>query len=276
MTILDGRKIANNILESLKAEIAKLQFQPLFCDVLVGNDPVSLSYVKIKGRTAESIGLKFLLEQLPEDILQEELIKKVVYLNAQKNLCGLIVQLPLPAHISRADVLDVISPNLDVDCLGTKNSQNFYDGKVSLMPPTAAAVMSLVDELPDNLKGGKFVMVGQGQLVGKPVSHILRQKKYEVTVADKFTTNLSELCRTADVLISATGRANLITKDFIKSGAAIIDAGTAEMDGGIVGDVDFESVKDIAGYITPVPGGVGPITVAMLLKNVVEVAKSLK
>ncbi len=266
MVLLDGRKIANDILVQLKTENSQLPFQPVFCDVLVGDNPVSLSYVKIKGRTAEAVGLKFIMQQLPENIPQADLINKISELNQIENMCGLIVQLPLPPHLNRQAVLDAIDPRLDVDCLGKR-------GYAPLIPPTAAAVMSLVGELPDNLKSGHFVIVGQGQLVGKPVSFLLKQRNYKVIVADRATPNLSTLTKTADVLISGTGQANLITADFVKPGAAVIDAGTAEMDGGIVGDVDFESLKNIAGYVSPVPGGVGPLTVAMLLKNVVEVAK---
>lgn len=273
MEIIDGKKIASEILGSIKSEIGKLPFVPVFCDVLVGNDPVSLSYVKIKGKTAEEAGLHFRLEQLPETISEPQLIEKIKSLNNEPNLCGLIVQLPLPAHINRQAVLDAIDTKLDVDCLGSPNTEKFYQQQLLLTPPTAAAVVALIDQLPENLKTGQFVVVGQGQLVGQPVAHLLKQKNYRVTIADKATASLATLTKTADVLISATGQPGLITQEFVKPGSAVIDAGTAELDGGIVGDVDFGSVKNIAGFITPVPGGVGPVTVSMLLYNVVRVAK---
>ncbi len=273
MVILDGKFIASRILKHLKAETAQLQFQPLFCDILVGSDPVSLSYVKIKGRTAESAGLKFLLDQLPENISQQDLIKRIMELNQLPDLRGLIVQLPLPAHLDRQVILNSINPHWDVDCLGETNAQNFYNGSIKIVPPTAGAVMTIIDTLPEKFHSGNFVIVGQGQLVGKPLAMLLRRRNYKLTVADSKTENLSALTKTADVLISGTGHANLITAAHVKPGAAIIDAGTAEMDGGIVGDVDYEAVKDIAAFITPVPGGVGPVTVAKLLSNVVEAAK---
>ncbi len=274
--IIDGKQIAKNIISELKSEVDKLPFRPVFCDILVGNDPVSLSYVKIKGRTAESAGLSFLLEQLPEVITTENLIEKIGKLNDTQNLYGLILQLPVPKHISRQSALDAINPKIDVDCLGSQNMEQFFSNQDSLIPPTAAAVMEIIGQLPEKYFRGQFVIVGQGQLVGRPVGELLRRKGYKFTVADRSTADLQGLCKSADVLISATGEAGIINSDFVKDGAAVIDAGTAEMDGGIVGDVDFAAVKNIAAYITPVPGGVGPVTVAMLLKNVVEVARASK
>ncbi len=268
--IIDGKKIAEEIIFKIKQDVAKLKFKPVFCDVLVGNDPVSLSYVKIKGRTAKKAGFKFLLEHLPENTTQIELSKKIEELNSFPNMCGLIIQLPLPPHINRQEALDKIDPKLDVDCLGSKSS---LTGFSNLLPPTAAAVMEIIDSLPKTYLEGQFVIVGQGQLVGKPVTQLLKNRGLKVMVANSKTENLQEVCKSGDVLITATGRPGLFTKDFIKNGAAVIDAGTAEMDGGIVGDIDFESAKDVALYITPVPGGVGPITVARLLKNVYLVAE---
>ena len=271
--LLDGKKIAEHILDQLKIDVAALPMQPIFCDILVGNDPVSLSYVKIKGKTAESCGITFLLVQLPEDILQSQLEEKIRELQSTPSLCGLILQLPLPNHLDRQQALNAIGPELDVDCLGSQNSDLLYAGKAALIPPTAAAILKMVEALPQSQQSGKFVVVGQGQLVGKPITALLRQQGKDVAVTDKTTQNLPEITKTADVLICGTGQAGLIDQSFVKSGAAVIDAGTAEIDGGIVGDVNFESVREIAGFLTPVPGGVGPITVSMLLYNVVAVAK---
>jgi methylenetetrahydrofolate dehydrogenase (NADP+)/methenyltetrahydrofolate cyclohydrolase len=271
--VIDGRHISANILHKLKKEVAGLPFKPVFCDVLVGDNPVSASYVKIKEKRAESIGLSFRLEQVPENTSESALVEKILELNKTKNMCGLIVQLPLPSHMDRQVILDAIDSRLDVDCLGSVNAEKFYAGHPGLVPPTAGAVMALVDELPESVKSGNFVVVGQGQLVGKPVAYLLRQRGIRCVVTDRTTVDLANVTRTADVLICATGQGGLITENFVKPGCAIIDAGTAEMDGGIVGDVDFESVKNIAGFITPVPGGVGPVTVSMLLYNVVEVAR---
>jgi len=273
MQVIDGKKIANKILGDLKIKVSQLPFQPLFCDILAGDDPVSLSYVKIKGKTAESVGIAFRLEQLGADVSESDLLKKIAELNAISHMCGLIVQLPLPPHINRQAVLDAIKPEIDVDCLGTENSNAFYNGESDFIPPTAAAVMRLIDELPAEYRSGQFAVVGQGQLVGKPVTHLLAERGYKVRTADKNTENVSAITSGADVIISATGRASLITTDFIKSGSAVIDAGTAEMDGGIAGDVDFKNIAQKTGFITPVPGGVGPVTVSMLLYNVVKAAQ---
>lgn len=274
--VINGNKMAQDILDGVRATVAELPFTPVFCDVLVGNNPVSLSYVKIKGKKAEQAGISFVLEQLPQTVSQEEVIEKITRLNKITHMCGLIVQLPLPPHINRQLVLDVINPALDVDCLGSQNTGDFYNRNFKLVPPTAAAIMEIVDGLPEQYHKGKFVVIGNGQLVGRPVSELLRARGVDVVIANSSTIDLPALCREADVLITATGQASLVTKGFIKPGAAVIDAGTAEMDGGIVGDVEYQGVSEAAGYITPVPGGVGPITVAMLLKNVVTVARSLQ
>ncbi len=271
--IIDGRKISADVLEDLKKEFASLSFKPLFCDVLVGNDVVSMSYVKIKGRSAEQVGMEFKLAHFSESINQKELIDKIKKLNQLPNICGLIVQLPLPSKFSKQAILDAITPEIDVDCIGLVTSKKFYEGDFSLIPPTAAAVMKMLDSLNLDLFKKNILVVGQGQLVGKPVSFLFERRGLKINIADKFTKNTPELIKQADVIISATGQPKLITGDKIKAGSIVIDAGTAESDGGIVGDADLESVSKIAGYFSPVPGGVGPVTVSMLLKNVLIVAK---
>lgn len=271
--IIDGKSIAQEILDGLKPEVAKLPFKPVFCDILVGDDPVAASYVAIKGKRAEEIGMEFWLKQLTSDVTTENLISTIQDLQKESRLCGLIIQLPLPAHIHKQAVIDVIDPKLDVDCIGTENSREFYEGRARLVPPTAAAIMHLLQTLTTDLKEKKFLVIGQGQLVGMPVTHLLKAYGFRVMTADKETSDLSILSGVADVIISGTGKPGLITTDLIKDGAIIIDAGTAESDGGIAGDVDFESVKNKASFISPVPGGVGPVTVAKLLENVLSVAK---
>jgi len=272
--IIDGRKLSQNILDKLKAETAKLKFKPVFCDVLVGDNKVSAQYVKMKGRLAEQIGISFKRADFPASITTQDLVAEIERLNKEPNLCGLIVQLPLPPALDRAAVLNAIDPKIDVDSTGEVNTKKFYSGQPYLIFPTAAAVVALLDSVNLDLKNKKIVVIGQGQLVGRPVSFLLKQRGLDVQVADINTKDISVLTKTADVIISAVGKAKLITGDIIKSGCAIIDAGTSESDSGIVGDVDFESVKNIAGYISPVPGGVGPVTVAMLLKNVLTVAQN--
>jgi len=277
MQIIDGRKLNQEILNKVKVEVAKLDFQPIFCDVLVGNDPSSAQYVRMKAKKAESVGIKFHNADFPESITTEELIKEIKVLNKIKNMCGIIIQLPLPAHLDREAVLNSIDFHLDVDCLGSKASENFYnnyDSKKDLAFPTALACMALLDSINLDLKDKKIVVLGQGILVGKPVTALLNFRGLTPSIIRTKTENKEKLIKEADVIISGIGKGKYITGDKIKRGVVLIDAGTSESDGGIVGDVDLESVKDVAGYVSPVPGGVGPVTVATLLSNVLKVAKN--
>ncbi len=274
MIIIDGRKIAGEILEGLKKEVEELPFKPVFYDLLVGDDPVSMSYVRIKGRSAEKIGIGFKMGRFKKDIFKEELISEIKRINQEENLCGLIIQLPLPKHLPRQEVLNSIDPEIDVDCLGEERSKKFYSGDFSLVLPTASAVMFILDSLKADLAKKNILVIGQGPLVGKPVSFLFRKRNIKHNIADEFTKNTAELMTQADIIITATGQAGLITGSKIKPGSIIIDAGTSESNGRVVGDVDFESVSAIASYLSPVPGGVGPVTVSQLLKNVVSVAKN--
>jgi len=189
-------------------------------------------------------------------------------------MCGIIVQLPLPLHTDKQKVFDSIDSSFDVDCLGTLASEKFYNGDTKIGFPTALSCMALLDSVGLDLKTKKIVVLGRGMLVGKPVSALLQFRNLSPVVIQSKTENKEELIKNADVIISGMGQGKYITGDKIKTGAVIIDAGTSESNGGIVGDVDLESVKLVAGYVSPVPGGVGPVTVAMLLKNVLTVAKS--
>lgn len=274
--VIDGKKIAQEILKKVEQEVKGLSFQPVFCDVLVGQDPSSVQYVKMKARAAENVGIKFRPANFPFDITTEKLIEEIKKINQEPNMCGLIVQLPLPPHISKQMVLDAIDPKIDVDCIGTVNQNFFYSGNAYMRYPTCEAVMKILDENVPHQKNKKYLVVGFGQLVGKPVSYILEQRGFKVDVARSTTENILDLMKQADVIISAVGKAKLISGEKIKPGAVVIDAGTSESNGAVVGDVDFESVSPIAGLVSPVPGGVGPITVAMLLENVLKVAKGYK
>ncbi|MBU0998977.1 bifunctional 5,10-methylenetetrahydrofolate dehydrogenase/5,10-methenyltetrahydrofolate cyclohydrolase [Patescibacteria group bacterium] len=285
MKTIDGKKIRDEILEKVKREVTTLSFQPIFCDVLVGNDTASTQYVEMKGKSAESVGIKFHKANFPISITTEKLIKEIEILNKIPKMCGIIIQLPLPEHINRQMVLDSIDPKLDVDCLGKIAGEKFYNnytGENDLGFPTALACMILLDSLnlDDNpstsLRTRKIVVLGQGLLVGKPVSALLKFRGLNLVVITSKTQNKEKIIKEADIIISGMGKGKFITGDMIKKGVVLIDAGTSELDGGIVGDVDLESVKDVAGYLSPVPGGVGPVTVAMLLKNVLKVAKNLK
>jgi methylenetetrahydrofolate dehydrogenase (NADP+)/methenyltetrahydrofolate cyclohydrolase len=256
---------------------------PVFCDVLVGEDPSSVQYVEMKKRKAELVGMSFHRANFPSSITTEELIKEIEVLNNVPNMCGIIIQLPLPVHIDRQKVLDSIDPKLDVDCLGKINSEKFYssyDSEKDIAYPTALACMAVLDGFnfvknsPTKLEDRKIVILGKGMLVGKPVAALLKYRGLFPIVVDSKTENKEEIIKTADVLISGMGKGKYITGNMLKSGAIVIDAGTSESEGSIVGDVDTDSLNNMAGFISPVPGGVGPITVAMLLKNVLKVAKS--
>ncbi|HUC88621.1 MAG TPA: bifunctional 5,10-methylenetetrahydrofolate dehydrogenase/5,10-methenyltetrahydrofolate cyclohydrolase [Candidatus Paceibacterota bacterium] len=274
--IINGRKIRDDILAEVKEGIEKLPFTPVFCDVLVGDDPASVQYVNMKAKLAESVGMHFHHAKFSKDISTDDLIEEIEKLNSVPNMCGLIVQLPLPPSLDKDKVLNKIAPSIDVDCLGKDASDRFYNGDISVGYPTAIACMAIIDSLNLDLSGKNIVVFGQGMLVGKPVAHLLRARGLEVSVINRKVENKNELIKNADILISATGQGKYITGPMIKNGCVIIDAGTSESAGGIVGDVDLDSVMGIAGYISPVPGGVGPVTVAMLLKNVLAAANKLK
>jgi methylenetetrahydrofolate dehydrogenase (NADP+)/methenyltetrahydrofolate cyclohydrolase len=274
MQIIDGKKIRDEILAEIKKEIALLPFQPIFCDILVGNDIASLQYVRMKAKVAESVGLKFHTANFKDSVLTEELILEIEKLNNMEGMCGIIIQLPLPSQIDKRKVLDAIKPELDVDCLGSFNSENFYHNTGELNYPTALACLKVLDTLNVDLSKKKILMLGQGSLVGRPVTHLLRKRGLEVGTVDSKTGNTTVLIKEADVIISAIGQGKFITGAMVKKDVTIIDAGTSEENGAVVGDVDFESVKEVASFISPVPGGVGPVTVAMLLSNVLQVAKN--
>lgn len=283
MQIIDGRKLRKEILEQVKEGVAALSLQPVFCDILVGDDPASVQYVRMKAKTAESVGIKFHNASFPSSISTPELIKEIKILNKVENMCGIIVQLPLPEHLDKRAILDAIDSNLDVDCLGTEQSAKFYQGESLIGFPTALACMAILDSLgldldPSTMLGAskKIVVLGQGELVGRPVTALLRFRGLNPTIVTRKVENGTELIKQADVIISGIGKGKYITGNMVKNGVVVIDAGTSEASNAIVGDVDLESVKNIASFVSPVPGGVGPVTVAMLLNNVLTVATKLK
>jgi len=222
--IIDGRKIADKILSEIKTEILTLPFRPIFCDILVGDDAVSRSYVNIKGKKAMEIGMDFLPMFFPKDASQEKLVAEIQKLNQIPELCGLVVQLPLPEQCDERAVLDAVAQDLDVDCMGRENQQIFYSKQPGLALPTAGAIFEIFKQL--QIAEDKFIaVIGKGDLVGKPVAHLLTQKGYHVATADKKTQDLKAFCLQADVVISATGIPGLITGDMIKPGSIVIDAG---------------------------------------------------
>jgi methylenetetrahydrofolate dehydrogenase (NADP+)/methenyltetrahydrofolate cyclohydrolase len=271
--IIDGRKIKDEILKEVEAEVKKLPFVPLFCDIMVGDDPVSLQYVRMKAKNAESVGIKFRSANFPLSITTEELIEEINNLNKVPHMCGIIIQLPLPSHIEKQEVLDAIDPYLDVDCLGSKTGELFYNNESKIGFPTALACMKVLDSIGVDLENKNIVVLGRGTLVGKPVAHLLEARGLNVSSVNNKTENTDELLKKADVVISGIGHGKFITGDKLKEGAIVIDAGTSEDNGSVVGDVDLLSVEKVASFVSPTPGGVGPVTVAILLRNVLTVAE---
>lgn len=273
MQIIDGKKIRDDILEKIKKEVALLPFSPVFCDVLVGEDPVSIQYVSMKARYAEKVGIKFHRAVFPSTITTLELVKEIEKINKLENICGVIVQLPLPKALDKRAVLDSVDLNLDVDCLSSLASDNFYKNNNKIGFPTALACLKILDSLALDFKNKNIVVIGQGELVGRPISALLSFCGLEPKIITSNTENKEMIIKDADVVISGIGRGKYINGKMLKDGVILIDAGTSESDSGIEGDIDLESVKEKASFISPVPGGVGPVTVAMLLNNVLQVAK---
>ncbi len=271
---IDGRKIRDEILENVKRGVSLLSFQPVFCDVLVGDNKVSAQYVRMKAKTAEECGICFHHAEFPESITTENLVEEIKKLNDIPNMCGVIVQLPLPKHLDRQAIMNAIDPKLDVDCLGQILSNEFYSKETLIGYPTALACVHILDSLNLDLSNKKILVRGQGDLVGRPVTHILRTRGLNVDIINRETENKDEFIKNADIIISGTGLGQSLHGSMVKEGVVVIDAGTSESKGGVVGDVDSLSMNGVASAISPVPGGVGPVTVAMLLKNVLTVAQS--
>lgn len=274
MNIIDGRKIRDEILGTLKEEINSLPFRPVFCDILVGDDPASMQYVNMKNKIAERIGIEVYPAKFSANISNEKLLEEIKKINMVEKMSGLIVQLPLPAHIDKDKILSAIDPMIDVDCTGEENSDLFYSGKPRFIFPTALAVMHIIDSLQVDISNMKIAIIGKGDLVGRPVQQLLKERGCNPIVIDRSTEKVAEILIDADMVISAAGRADIVKGNMIKEGAIVIDAGTSEMYGSVVGDIEFDSVSKLASAVSPVPGGVGPVTVAMLFGNVLKAAKA--
>jgi methylenetetrahydrofolate dehydrogenase (NADP+)/methenyltetrahydrofolate cyclohydrolase len=275
MTIVDGKKIANAILARLKNEVSRMKRKPVLAVVLVGDDKASETYVKNKQAAAADVGIKFLLHKFPSSIHQDELIKKIRSIQNQ-DLDGIIVQLPLPKKFDKKKVLNELNPDIDVDCLSWVSLGKLVIHDNNLVPPSPGAILEILKYHKVNLLGKHVVLVGQGDLIGKPLTNVLIHMPLTLTTCNKETKNLGKFTKEADVLITGVGKSNLIRPGMVKKGAVVIDAGVSFANGKMQGDVDFEKVSAIASLITPVPGGVGPITVAKLLENTLTIAKSRK
>src|SRR3989338_7800356 len=268
--IIDGKKIADSILEDLRKRVKDSKEKPGLAIVLVGNNPASEIYVSSKLKKAESAGFYVEKHTLPEKTAQDELLKLIDELNQNKKIHGFIVQLPLPKHINENRVIDSILPHKDVDGFTPVNLGNLANDNNMLLPATARACMELIKSTGIEIKGKNAVVVGRSNIVGKPTALLLLQENATVTICHSKTRSLAEHAKNADILVVAAGKPKFVKKDMIKPGAAVIDVGINRVPEGIVGDVDFENVKEVAGFITPVPGGVGPMTIAMLLDNTLK------
>jgi len=281
--IIDGRKIAREINETLKAKvedfIKKNRLTPKLAVVIVGEDPASLFYVKMISKSCERVSIDFEKHSLPEETTEEELLKLINDLNKDKEVSGIIVQVPLPKHINQERIQEAVSPSKDVDCFNPINMGRLALGKPEFLPCTSYAVYELMKRENIVAEGKHTVIVGRSNIVGRPMALILLQKEQyanaTLTVCHSRTNDLAHYTHQADILIAAVGRPEIIKKDMVKEGAVIIDVGTNEVEGKLVGDVAYNEVLDKVSAITPVPGGVGPITNVMLMQNTLKAAEKL-
>ena len=275
--ILDGKKIAEGIKEKIAGEISGWKKKPGLATVLVGDNPASKVYVSMKNVACRKYGFYSREIHLPESISQKQLLEKVAELNKDDAIHGILVQLPLPPQIDENAILSAIKPEKDVDGFHPESLGKLIQGNPSFVPCTPRGVIHLIKSTGEKLEGKHAVIIGRSNIVGKPTAILLLQENCTVTVCHSRTTNLAEEVKKADIIVAAVGKPKLVTKEMVKQGAVVIDVGTTKLaDGRLCGDVDFEGVKEKASWITPVPGGVGPMTIAMLLQNTFEAAKRIE
>lgn len=269
--ILDGREIAKTYRAGLQTEVEKLKehnIVPKLTVILVGNDGASQSYVNSKKKAAEKIGMISEIVHMDESSTEEEVLSELDRLNNDDSVSGILVQVPLPKQVSEAKVLEAINPDKDVDGFNPINIGRLYTGERTFIPCTPLGIMEILKHAEIDLKGKNVAVIGRSHIVGQPVSKLLTDQDATVTLLHSKSTNTEEVLKQADVIVSAVGRVHLVTKDLVKPGAVIIDVGnTPDENGKLKGDVDFEAVKEVASVITPVPGGVGPLTITMVLNN---------
>lgn len=274
--IIDGKQIALQVREGLVPRVEALKEKgilPGLAVVVVGDDPASAIYVRNKERACIKLGIHSTVMRLPAETMQEELLEVVRALNADGAIHGILVQLPLPRHIDEQAILRAIDPDKDVDGFHAMNAGRLLNGEKGFVPCTPKGVMRLFEEMHIDLNGKNAVVVGRSNIVGKPMALLLLQKNCTVTIAHSRTRDLASITRAADILVVAVGRPGIISGKMIKPGAVVMDVGINRIEGKVVGDVDFASASEVASYITPVPGGVGAMTIAMLMENTVEAAE---
>lgn len=275
--LIDGKEVSAKVKSEVRDETVKLKEQGItvgLAVVIVGNNAASRVYVNSKKKACEEVGFNSYEYSLDENITQQELLDLVDVLNNDDKVNGILVQLPLPKHIDENAIINSISPDKDVDAFHPFNVGKIMIGEFAFLPCTPAGVMELIDSTGVDISGKSAVVIGRSNIVGKPMSMLLLHRNATVTICHSKTTNLADVCKTADIIVAAVGRANFVTEDMVKEGAVVIDVGMNRLDNGkLCGDVDFDAVSKKAGYITPVPGGVGPMTIAMLMKNTLTAAK---
>lgn len=274
--VLDGKTFANLLGQNLKEKVKKLKDEgitPHFCVINIGDNPASKIYVRTKKRRAEKMGIIQDIYQMPADTKQEEAIALIDKLNADPAINGLMVQLPAPKQIDTDALIERIDPNKDADGLTPANIGHLWMDKHFVEPATAEGIIALLKHYEIPLEGKNVVIIGRSNIVGKPLAALMLEQNATVTIAHSRTKNLGEITKKADVLVSATGQAFLVKADMVKDGAVVVDVGMNHVDGKLVGDVDFDNVKEKASYIPPVPGGVGPLTVQFLMEAVVKLTR---
>ena len=275
--IIDGKKISAEIRAEITEEVKAMKAEginPGLAVIIVGENPASQVYVRNKGKACEEVGIYSEIIRMPEETTEATLLEKIDELNARKEISGILVQLPLPKHISEEKVIAAISPEKDVDAFSEVNVGKIMIGNHHFLPCTPAGVMELIKRSGIEIAGKQAVVIGRSNIVGKPQAMLLLHANATVTICHSRTKNLAEVCRTADILVVAIGKADFVTADMVKPGACVIDVGmNRKADGKLTGDVDYASVSEVAGAITPVPGGVGPMTIPMLLKNTLTAAR---
>jgi len=277
--LIDGKALSLSLKEEMKEKMKELSAKygrvPCLAVIIVGDNPASRSYVKGKIKAAEFVGMTSKLIELPEDLTESKLIECINDLNRDNAIDGVLVQLPLPKHIDEDRVIDAIAIEKDVDGFHPGNVANLWLGRKCIVPCTPKGIISMIESTGTNISGKKAVVVGRSNIVGKPVAKLLLDKNATVTIAHSRTVNLAAVTREADILVAAVGRPEMITGDMIKPGAVVIDVGINRVqspDGTshLVGDVEYKSAAEVAGFISPVPGGVGPMTITMLMANTIE------
>ena len=279
-TIINGRELADQMQAEIQKDVEKMTqqgIQPGLVVLLVGENPASQTYVRNKERAAAKIGILSKVEKLPETISEEELLAEIDKYNQDSRFHGILVQLPLPKHIDEEKILLAIDPKKDVDGFHPMNLGRLFVGKPEMIPCTPYGIMKMFEAYDIDLTGKRAVVIGRSNIVGKPMAQLLLMKNATVTIAHSKTEHLAEVAKEADILVVAIGRGHFVTKEFVKPGAVVIDVGmNRNQEGKLIGDVAFDEVSEIASYITPVPKGVGPMTITMLMYQTVESAKKQK